>query len=143
MIKDHSGEFMRNLAAAIDAGLRAAVTLAEDSVDASMPGAGAGFTLTRGGKKKWIPSNPGQPPGVRRGGAIGLKSTTSSGKVRPGVWRYGANAPHARALELGTSRMAPRPFLRPVLVRERVAMERAFTRTAARRMARAVTSGGS
>jgi len=78
--------------------------------------AGSGRTYRRG-KVTHRASAPGQPPAVDTGR---LRSSITyelgtSGRVL--VARVGTNVNYARHLELGTSRMRPRPFLRPALAK--------------------------
>ena len=141
MIVDRSDDFLRDMVKAIDAGLGAAALVGEDAATASMPGAGANAVgKTRTGRNVYQPSTPGSPPGVRTNR---LRASIASQRLQQGVWGFGTNVKYGRHLELGTRRMAARPFLRPVLVRERVGMERAFSRAASRSMARGVTRGRS
>lgn len=69
-------------------------------------------------------SAPGQPPHLRTGRlktSIAYEVTESSRGVEA---RVGTNVQYALHLELGTSRMAARPFLRPALANSRAAIER-------------------
>ena len=61
------------------------------------------------------PSAPGHPPAVQRGVLRQSLTADFSDLESEGVAHVGAtgNAPYAIYLELGTYRMAPRPFLRP------------------------------
>lgn len=60
----------------------------------------------------WAPSRPGEPPRVQRGR---LRASVAY-EVAEQVARIGTNVIYGRHLELGTSRMAPRPWLRRMLV---------------------------
>jgi len=65
------------------------------------------------------PSAPGEPPHVRTGTlrrSIGFE-TFRIGRMFVG--RVGTNLKYGRWLEEGTSRMAPRPYLRPALDSQR------------------------
>lgn len=65
------------------------------------------------------PSRPGQPPHVLTGR---LRQSITHDVRRDGstfIGRVGTNVEYARHLELGTRKMAPRPYLRPALLRER------------------------
>lgn len=140
MIVDRSGDFLRDLARALDQGLGAAALEGEESAVQSMPtqhtqAIGAD---SKGQVQAYVASRPGNPPHRRTGQ---LARSVASARLQPGVWGFGTNLKYGRFLELGTGRMAARPFLRPVLVRDRIRMERAFTRAASRSLARSVTSG--
>lgn len=77
---------------------------------ASTPGRGRVY-----GRRKHRASAPGQGPAVDTGR---LRSSISHevGKVGTTiVARVGTDVEYAKYLELGTSKMAPRPFLRPAL----------------------------
>lgn len=72
------------------------------------------------------PSAPGEPPHRRTGR---LRASVAREVVREGsatVGRVGTNVKYGRWLELGTSRMAARPWLRRALVEMRPAIMRLF-----------------
>jgi len=77
---------------------------------------------TRRKGRMGYPSAPGHPPAVQRGVLRQSLTADFSDLETEGVAHVGAtgNAPYAIYLELGTYRMAPRPFLRPA---QRVAQE--------------------
>ena len=58
------------------------------------------------------PSKPGDYPHKDTGK---LQQSIQVGAVVQNTVRIGAHVNYARALELGTNKMAPRPFLRPIL----------------------------
>ena len=63
------------------------------------------------------PSEPGEPPHVRTGA---LRRSVRIEREEPGavyiaVGGTGTGVPYAAALEFGTSRMEPRPFVSPVI----------------------------
>lgn len=58
------------------------------------------------------PSRPGDPPNVQTGRLRGSVASEASGNTV----RIGTNVEYGRHLELGTSRMAPRPWLRRMLL---------------------------
>ncbi len=136
---DNTDAFMRDMQKAIDEGLEAAAFEASKLSARSMPGSGAAaIGKTPTGRNIYRASTPGSPPGIRTGT---LRNSIGFARIRRGVWGFGTNLKYGRFLELGTSRMAERPFLRPVIVEHDARLERAFTRKTARAMARGVTRG--
>jgi len=109
MIKvvDHSDEFLRDLIAATDAGLRAASHEGADGAAASMPGAGATKYTSPTGQVRYFGSNPGSPPGVRTNR---LKGSVTNARIQPLVWGYGTNVKYGRHLEYGASTPGGQPF---------------------------------
>jgi HK97 gp10 family phage protein len=104
--------YERELRAKMRRRMTAAAIVVRDSVKASM-------------MVRYPPaSSPGSPPHIR---TDRLRSTIAY-EVTEGPRgieaRVGTNVEYALALELGTSRMAARPFLRPALARERARIER-------------------
>lgn len=68
-----------------------------------------------GAGKAHVPSQPGRPPAVDTG-RLRASITHDMGSDSAGlVARVGTDVTYGRHLELGTSRMAARPFLRPAL----------------------------
>lgn len=63
-----------------------------------------------------VPSEPGQPPNRDTGVLDGNIETSRSAPLKVIV---SSNAPYARALELGTSRMAARPYMKPAVAMKR------------------------
>lgn len=59
------------------------------------------------------PSTPGEPPGVDTGE---LRDSIEVVRDRQGRWQLRVGAEHGLYLELGTSRMAARPFVRPAMM---------------------------
>lgn len=60
--------------------------------------------------KGHVPSLPGQPPNENTGT---LRNNIETAQVAPLQVEVSSNAPYAVALEAGTSRMAPRPYMGP------------------------------
>lgn len=60
--------------------------------------------------KRHVPSLPGEPPNRDTGVLQAHIETTQPAPLRVEV---SSNAPYASYLEFGTSRMAPRPYMRP------------------------------
>lgn len=79
---------------------------------------GTGRIYRRGGKAHQA-SAPGQPPAVDTGRL--RSSITHDVRIERGgvIGRVGTNVEYAPHLELGTSRMAARPFLRPAVFNNR------------------------
>lgn len=135
VIEDNSDAFLKQLENAIGdpgGGLDAATQFGASKTRESMPGAGAAAIHGTGGKKgtivAYIPSNPGQPPGVRSqgGNSERLRDSQTNARVGPMRWAWGSNVSYARALEFGTADMPARPFLRPALRNNRDAIGRVF-----------------
>ena len=76
-------------------------------------------SLNVGNRDGSQPSAPGEPP--RKQTARLFKSITQVVETTPSaiVLKVGTNVEYARHLEMGTSRMAPRPYLRPALLNNR------------------------
>jgi HK97 gp10 family phage protein len=74
----------------------------------------AQISITSGsqGGEKHIPSLPGQPPNNDTGV---LANNIEVIQVRPLKVEVSSNAPYSAALELGTSKMAARPFMGPAV----------------------------
>lgn len=66
--------------------------------------------------KGHVPSAPGQPPNRDTGVLDGNIETARTGPLKVEV---SSNAPYALALELGTSRMEERPYMRPATAKRR------------------------
>jgi len=78
----------------------------------SKPGTGRAYYK---GRVRHIASSPGEPPAVDTGRlrASITHRVEREGKHFNGL--VGTNVEYAKYLELGTSKIAPRPFLRPTL----------------------------
>jgi HK97 gp10 family phage protein len=101
---------------------------------------GVGRRRTKDGKIH-LASRPGQPPAIDTGvlrasimSDVQVRGMNVIGKVGPDVEKIAAKADvgtdveYGLYLELGTSKMAPRPFLRPSLRRTRRDVKRIFKR---------------
>ena len=93
----------------------------------SIPGTGRTSKRTKSGKGH-IASRPGKPPAIDTGtlrasimSDVSIGNVGVTGKVGPDIDKIAAKAPvgtdvnYGLYLELGTSKMAPRPYLRPAL----------------------------
>ena len=99
------------------------------------------FTLQGQGRQygKHTASRPGEPPAIDTGvlrasmmSEVVKSGTNVTGKVGPDVEHIAAKAPvgtnveYGFYLEMGTSKMQPRPFLRPALHRTRKKVVKIF-----------------
>lgn len=71
--------------------------------------------------KNHVPSKPGQPPKYDTGHLADSIETRETGELSCEV---SANAQYAAALEVGTSKMAARPFMAPAAAKVRPKAER-------------------
>lgn len=69
----------------------------------------------RGGGRPHVPSRPGEPPRVDTGRLRSSITHEVVSKLKGIVGRVGTNVKYGRYLELGTSKMLPRPWLIPAL----------------------------
>ena len=78
----------------------------------------AAISITNGAVsgKGHVPSTPGEPPNAD---THLLDRSIDTVQVEPLRVQVSANAPYARSLEYGTSRMAARPFMAPALAKKR------------------------
>ena len=89
----------------------------------------AAISITTGAVsgKQHQPSKPGDPPMADTGALA--RSIHVARKSRKSVSARGvADAPHAMALEYGTSKMAERPFMRPAVARVEPKMKASIER---------------
>jgi len=99
------------------------------------------FTLLGAGRTygKHIASKPGEPPAVDMGvlrasimSDVSVKGKEVTGKVGPDIEHIaakteaGTDVEYGLYLEVGTSKMQPRPFLRPALKRQQKNIKRIF-----------------
>lgn len=66
--------------------------------------------------KNHVPSLPGDPPNENTGT---LRNNIETTQVAPLRVEVSSNAPYAAALEFGTSKMLPRPYMVPATERKR------------------------
>lgn len=66
--------------------------------------------------KGHVPSAPGEPPNNDTGALANQIEVTQVGDLKVEI---SSNAPHAAPLELGTSKMTERPYMRPAAVKRR------------------------
>lgn len=100
-----------------------------------------GFTKQGGGRQygKHVASKPGQPPAIDTGtlrssimSEVEITGLSVIGRVGPDVEKIavkaeaGTDVNYGYHLELGTSKMQPRPFLRPALLRTRKQVAKIF-----------------
>jgi hypothetical protein len=70
---------------------------------------------TKNGVKR-MSSSPGEPPAATRGGDLEsslYQKVVSRPNQNPAVAEFGSKAPFAKDLEFGTTKLQPRPFMRP------------------------------
>jgi HK97 gp10 family phage protein len=92
-------------------GLDAGARIVETYAKVAMSEEKSGRTYARGGREHRA-SAPGEAPAVDYGN---LKSSIQVFEVTPERAIIGTNAEYAEHLEFGTSRMEPRPYMRPAL----------------------------
>lgn len=76
-----------------------------------------------------IPSNPGEPPNAD---THLLDQSIRADPVQNHRVEISANTDYARGLELGTSRVEPRPYMRPALAKNRDGAEAKIKQAVAR-----------
>lgn len=110
----HGDEIARDLGAALTRGMRRGMQTARDRVVQKITRAQP--RSVSGGRARGLePSLPGEPPKLVTGR---LRNAQTSKAERQGdtiIGAFGSNVEYQAYLELGTSRMAARPHLRPVL----------------------------
>jgi HK97 gp10 family phage protein len=89
-------------------------------------------------------SAPGEPPASAPGNDLDksiYSKKISKRNANPAIAEFGSTSPYARALEYGTEKMAPRPFMRPAAEKLRSSdVERIVVGNFAMRMARKIKS---
>jgi HK97 gp10 family phage protein len=136
--EDKSDAFLKRVTDAAGApggGLDRATQFLDAKITELMPGQGAGVIAGTGGntgvRAKYIPSNPGSPPGVRTNR---LRGSITNAQIGPLKWAAGTNVSYARALEFGTSKMPARPVYRRALNENKDGIFREFSVGFKRRM---------
>lgn len=134
------GRRLRGMAKELERPLRGAVRESAEQVReaaiAAMRGPKSGRVYRAPGGGSRRASAPGEAPAVSSGRLVGsLRISTGDDGLTASVGVDETAAPHARALEFGTSRMAARPFLAPALEASRGDIERRI-RDALRRAVR-------
>jgi len=120
-------QVLREIERESEKALNAAAEVVRTEIVQSMPGKGSRLVTGTGGdsgiRGQYIASNPGQPPGVRKGTLRNSISNERAGRLRRTV---GTNLRTKKGkylrgelLEYGTSKMAARPFMGPGLSRSR------------------------
>lgn len=104
-VKNYLGGFIQNLQKDARVEITKAILTVERNAKESM----------RGGGRPHIPSRPGEPPRVDMGRLRSSITHEIVSELRGIVGRVGTNVKYGRYLELGTSKMLPRPWLIPAL----------------------------
>jgi len=97
-------------------------------------GGRTGRTYPRGGKSHTA-SAPGEPPATDLGTLANSFQTRKGAKGRDwAIAETGPTAEYGAALEYGTSKMAPRPYMRPAADEGKADIESAVVETVRRRL---------
>ena len=124
---DSSGQIAANIQAQLRRVLAAYAHRVEAKAKASiMAGDKSGRVYARGNGRSHTASAPGQAPATDTGILVNSITAFQTGPLQ---WTVAASAEYAVYLEMGTIRMAPRPFLGPALESQRSAFEAAVLRT--------------
>lgn len=119
IVRDNRNAVKRELERRLEARLLSAGAHLEGAVKRDLS-TGQSVRRTRGGALVGLnPSEPGQPPHVLTGRLRQSIQHRVDRDARGFVARVGTNVEYSKFLELGTRKMAPRPYLRPALFRER------------------------
>lgn len=108
------GRFTRKLKAEATSNLQKAGAFAERKLKQKVSGDRSGriYADPAPGVDAYQASSPGEPPAVRTGN---LKASIEHRTTADGSVLVGSGVEYAAALELGTERMAPRPWLRTTI----------------------------
>lgn len=137
-IKWHGKEVFTEATKANVGAMQKAAQFVERDVKMHFTLMGSGRTYKRGDKIHQA-AMPGQPPAIDTGtlrasimSEVATRAGGVRGRVGPDVQHIAAKAPagtdvnYGLYLELGTSRMEPRPFLRPALKRTAKTVKKIF-----------------
>ena len=123
MIKWNGPGFMRKMRAANKKALTKASLIVVRSIKANFPD--SGIASATKSERRANRSAPGEIPHVQTGH---LRRSIAYELVGSEDSKVGTNVEYGRYLELGTSKMAARPYLRPGVGREHRAILKAFSR---------------
>ncbi len=114
--KEHADRMRRLVSAGAVQKIGAALYEAGSQIEVD-----AAISITSGAVsgKGHVPSKPGEPPSAD---THVLDRSIETNLVAPLHVQVSANAPYARALEFGTTKMASRPFMAPALQKNRAAV---------------------
>ena len=122
---DNTSAVISRLRARIGAAVAtAAFNVEADAKTAIQSGSKTGREYKRG-KKVHKASAPGESPATDTGNLVNSGFTR---RVSPLRYLVGFSAEYAKLLELGTSRVAARPYLMPALAKERANLRRVVRR---------------
>ena len=93
-------------------GLEEGARIVESYAKTEMASGKSGETYTRGNGRTHQASAPGEAPAIDYGNLV---NSVQISEVTPERAIIGTGVEYAEHLEFGTSRMAPRPFLRPAV----------------------------
>lgn len=111
---------------------RTAGFVLEGELKAELSRAGTGRIYKRGGVTHQA-SRPGEPPAPDTGR---LRASVTNEQLPDGSVQVKVTAPYAVALEFGTSRMAPRPYVRAAIARMKQRVKGVFARVSRGRRSR-------
>lgn len=123
MIQWYGKQFEKKMRAVSRKSLKKAAVIVVGSVKESMKDSGIPSATRK--QRRTRRSKPGEPPHVD---TSRLKASIAYELVGDDTARVGTNVVYGRALELGFAprNLAPRPYLRPALARERDNIVKAF-----------------
>jgi HK97 gp10 family phage protein len=112
IVKSNVKEVMESLAGdRLGQAVMAGGFVIEAAVKVSMAASRSGTGLLIGGHQA---SAPGEPPAIDTGNLVNsIKTELVSSNEQSALAQVGTGVEYAEPLEFGTSRIAPRPFMRP------------------------------
>lgn len=105
-----------------------AIRIARDEAQDSFMRAKSGRFYRRSSGEKYRASAPGEPPAIKDGNLSRSIKTMVLVRAAFVAGILSANTRYARFLELGTTRMLPRPYLRPAIMKKKSEIVRELQR---------------